>query len=297
MKFSISIIALITAAVFTLATGCSPQSTVKKEQPDSKVKVSNPAPPATVAAPRSTQSVDALNDDAHGHKEGSHGGIMVSLGRDSYHVEAVFDSDGMLRLYTLGQDESRIIDIESQELKGFIKSEGDDQAQSMVFKPAPQDGDVTGKTSLFVGEIPESLRGKPLDVTVPNIVIAGERFRLGFQSKAAQHGDAMPERIADQGAERELYLTAGGIYTQADIEANGSVTATQKFKGVKSAHDMFPKTGDKICPITQTKANKNFTWIVGGKAYEFCCPPCVDEFVKMAKTTPDKIDAPETYIK
>ena len=38
-------------------------------------------------------------------------------------------------------------------------------------------------------------------------------------------------------------------------------------------------------------------WIVGGKPYEFCCPPCVDEFVKMAKETPGDIKEPETYKK
>ena len=34
-----------------------------------------------------------------------------------------------------------------------------------------------------------------------------------------------------------------------------------------------------------------------GKTYEFCCPPCVDEFVRMAKETPDQIKAPEMYVK
>ncbi len=47
---------------------------------------------------------------------------MVSLGRDSYHVEAVVDSEGAIRLYTLGKDESRVIDVESQTLKGFVES-------------------------------------------------------------------------------------------------------------------------------------------------------------------------------
>ncbi len=56
----------------------------------------------------------------HGHKPGEHGGIMVSLGRDSYHIEAVIAADGTVRLYTLGKDETRVIDIERQSLKGFI---------------------------------------------------------------------------------------------------------------------------------------------------------------------------------
>ncbi len=45
----------------------------------------------------------------HGHKPGAHGGIIVSLGRDSYHVEVIFANNGALRLYTLGKDENRIL--------------------------------------------------------------------------------------------------------------------------------------------------------------------------------------------
>ena len=36
---------------------------------------------------------------------------------------------------------------------------------------------------------------------------------------------------------------------------------------------------------------------VDGKPYEFCCPPCVDEFVKSAKATPDEIKPPAEYYK
>ncbi len=106
----------------------------------------------------------------------------------------------------------------------------------------------------------------------------------------------MPANLpADE--EQTLYLTAAGKYTEADITANGNMTASQKFKGVASSHDMFPKKGDRICPITLTKANPSFTWVIGGKPYQFCCPPCVDEFVKLAKEQPDEIKDPDSYIK
>jgi YHS domain-containing protein len=97
--------------------------------------------------------------------------------------------------------------------------------------------------------------------------------------------------------ERELYLTPGGIYTAADIKANGNQLPTQKFRGVRVNHDLKPKPGDRICPITLTKANPGYTWVVGGKAYLFCCPPCVEEFVTTAKTDPAGIKAPEEYVK
>jgi hypothetical protein len=95
--------------------------------------------------------------------------------------------------------------------------------------------------------------------------------------------------------EHELFLTPGGKYTKADIAANGGVIASVKFKGIRASHDDNPQPGDVICPISKTKANPKFAWVVGGKNYEFCCPPCVDEFVQMAKDNPEKIKDPDFY--
>lgn len=249
---------------------------------------------ATSAAPTTPSSAETM--DEHGHKAGAHGGIMISLGRDSYHAEAVFEQGGVLRIYTLGKEESRVIDVEIQTLKGFVKAEGDAEARQFSLEAEPQAGDAEGRTSQFVGVLPTGLSGRNLEVTVPNIVISGERFRLGFKSTSEQHDDPMPDKIADD-EEQRLYLTPGGLYTAEDIQANGGLTATVKFQGVKSAHDMFPKPGDKICPVTKTKANPKFAWVVGGNKYEFCCPPCVDEFVKTAKATPEEIKQPADYVK
>jgi len=245
-------------------------------------------------APAIPNSAEAATE--HGHQAGAHGGIMISLGRDSYHAEAVFEKGGRLRLYTLGKEESRVIDVEVQTLKGFVKAEGDIDAQPFTLEAEPQEGDAEGRTSQFVGVLPKGLWGQNLEVTVPNLVIFGERFRLGFKSSSEQHDGGMPNELADDD-ERELYFTHGGKYSADDIKANGNTTAATKFKGLKSTHDMSPQSGDKICPVTKTKANPKFTWVVGGKAYEFCCPPCVDEFVKMAKSTPDEIQEPTHYVK
>ena len=96
---------------------------------------------------------------------------------------------------------------------------------------------------------------------------------------------------------KKPYPTHAGKYTEADIKANGSMTAKQKYGDEMSEHDMHPKKGMKICPITDTKANPKFTWVVAGKTYEFCCPPCIDEFVKRAKERPDQIKDPGSYVK
>lgn len=275
-------------ALFFL-TGCSP--TKPAANSDSTQK------PAA-ASPADNQAKSKTTDgEEHGHKTGSHGGMIVSLGRDSYHIEAIVTNKGEVRLHTLGNDESRVIDIENQTLTAYVKPSGASDATSIEIKPQPQPGDAAGKASLFVAQLPENLVGKSIEVTIPNISIGGERFRMGFSNKAETHAaEVMPSKMANV-AEKELYLTPGGIYTAADIEANGKVTASEKFAGFLPAHDLKPKVGDKICPITLTKANPECTWIVAGKKYEFCCPPCVEEFVTLAKTKPDEIKAPEDYVK
>ncbi len=190
-----------------------------------------------------------------------------------------------------------MIAVAVQDLVAYVKPAGGLDSTSIEIKPQPQPGDSEGKASLFIAQLSPELAGQSIDVTVPNITIGGERFRLGFTTKSDEHGSAaMPTKVADE-AERQLYLTPGGLYTQADIEANGNVTVSQKFATFQAAHDLNPKVGDKICPVTLTKANPKCSWIVGGKTYEFCCPPCVDEFVKLAKSKPEEVKEPEQYVK
>lgn len=251
--------------------------------------------PAKTAANPATK-VDEKEED-HEHKPGAHGGIIVSLGRDSYHVEAIVTAEGELRLYMLGSDETRVHYTDVQELTAYVRpAEGSGDSQSVTVKASPQPGDSNGKTSLFVGQLPQSLVGQAVNVTIPNIAIGGERFRLGFTTLQEDHSAEMPVKVADD-AERELYLQPGGKYTEADIEANGKLTASQKFAGFKAAHDLNPKAGDKICPITLTKANAKCSWVIDGQVYEFCCPPCIDEFVKLAKNEPEKLKKPGEYVK
>lgn len=264
------------------------------------VGCSNSQPPKPQAAessqPKDAKATESKKDGEHAHKPGAHGGIMVEIGRDNYHAEAVFERGGMLRLYTLGKDEAKVQEVESQTLTAYVKPEGGAESNSILLKPEPQPGDSQGKTSQFVGKLPREMWGQRLEVTIPSITIQGERFRLGFKSTNEAHAGDMPAGLA-AAEEKKLYLSPGGKYTHADIQANDNMTASQKFKGVMASHDLRPKPGDKICPITLTKANPKFTWVVGGKAYEFCCPPCVDEFVQTAKEQPEEIKDPQDYVK
>lgn len=255
------------------------------------------SPTAPVLAPPAASNPSvASSEGEHGHKPGAHGGTIVSIGLDSYHAEAIVEKGGRLRLLMLGKDESRIQEVDEQTLTAYVKAVGDAEAVPMELTASPQEGDAAGKTSQFTGQLPEGISAREVEVTIPILRIGGERFRVGFTTEKPAHQEDMPDGLAAD-EERALYLTPGGKYTDMDIQANGSVTASQKFRGLMASHDLKPKAGDKLCPITNTKANSKFTWIVDGKPYEFCCPPCVDEFVKLAKEQPDAIKSPESYLK
>jgi hypothetical protein len=230
------------------------------------------------------------NDEEHGHKPGTHGGLIVAIGADSYHAEAVFEKGGVLRLYLLGKDEGRIQEVELQTLTAHVKGEEDVEAVSFQLKPAPQQDDSSGKTSVFRGQLPPEMQGRKVVITIPNLRIGDERFRV----PPIHFGS--PAMLAEED-EKQLYLTPAGKYTEADIKANGNRTASQKFRGFRANHDSRPASGERICPVTRTRANPQCTWIVDGKTYQFCCPPCVDEFVQTAKTKPDRIKNPDEYIK
>ncbi len=240
--------------VLLVAVGCDSES-APATAPPPETSVSETVQPFSSPGNADTESPNAA-DEEHAHQTGSHGGMIIPIGSDSYHADAT------------------PIDLEA----------------------VPQEGDAQEKTSQFMGQIPEELRGRQLVVTIPNLRIGDERFRVGFTTVIETHTDEMPANLPDA-EERTLYLTAGGKYSEADIQANGHVTASQKFKGIASAHNMSPKPGDRICPITETKANVDFTWIVDGKQYQFCCPPCVDEFVRLAKEHPDELKDPDSYVK
>lgn len=251
---------------------------------------------AAAKAPAAMPIPAESSEPQHGHLAGNYGGIIVPIGADSYHAEVVVEKSGNFRLIMLGKDESRIQEVEVQPVKAFIKAEGESDATPIDLVAAPQEGDTQGKTSQFVGQIPAEAMGKTFAVVIPNLKIAGERFRMGFTTANVEHDSEMPSGASSHN-ESDLYLTPGGAYTEADIEVNGRVSASRKFKGIMSKHDMLPKEGDRICPITLTKANPKFTWVVGGKPYQFCCPPCVDEFIKLAKEHPEELKDPDTYIK
>lgn len=230
----------------------------------------------------------------HAHQTGGHGGTVVAVGRGHFHIEAVFSTGETIELFVLGSDETRVEEVPAQPLAAYVKAADRMQADAMTLEPRPQPDDSPGRTSRFAGRLPEHCTGREVLVTVPRLMIGGERFRFSVTRTATP--SAMPIKVADD-EERRLYLTPGGKYTAADIAANGNQTASERFKGFSAKHDHDPKPGDRLCPVTLTKANPACTWVVGGERYEFCCPPCVDEFVKLAKEKPDQVKPVAEYVK
>lgn len=247
------------------------------------------------AANRGAASGSSSTTEAHAHLPGEHGGLIVPIGQDQYHVEPVFQADGSLRLYMLAANESQVLEVERQTVAAYVSQEHDARAVPVQFKPAPSPDDAAEKTSVFAAQLPDDFQKRPITVVVPSIRIAQTRYRFSFHS-GAEGANEMPQSTSSQAA-RDLFLTPKGLYTAADIKANGSTTAAEKYRGFHSSHDFNPKPGDSICPVTHTKANPQCTWILGGKKYLFCCPPCIDEFVKLAREEPAKVKNPEDYVK
>ena len=139
----------------------------------------------------------------------------------------------------------------------------------------------------FEGEVHGLVDGKPY---------AG-RFKEEPGDHGHKHSKAMPAATKPDDEARKLYQTPGGAYTAADIAANGPRLPAVKFKGIKATHNIEPAVGDRLCPVTLTKSNPAFSWMIGGKKYEVCCPPCLDELVQLAKDKPGELKAPEEYRK
>jgi hypothetical protein len=255
---------------------------------------SQPADRTTEGKEKATPAPVRTEGD-HAHKPGQHGGTIVEIGRDNYHAEALFGDGGLVRLYMLARDEAQIQEVDQQTLAAYAKGEGDAKGVEFTLEPKPRRDDGKGKTSVFEGTLPESLRDRRVEVTVTAIRIDGGRFRFAFSNASA--GAAMPKQQPGEKM-RKLYATAKGKYTEADIKANGpGVTATDRYGNEMSDHTDDPQPGERICPISKTKANPKFTWVVGGETYQFCCTPCINEFVNKAQERPDEIKRPTDYVK
>jgi len=131
-------------------------------------------------------------------------------------------------------------------------------------------------------------------------IVAIAAMAIGLVAHRVWNTETLPPQMPAQlpeSEEQQLHLSPGGKYTMADIEANGRMVPSQKYRVFQARHDYNPVIGDRLCPVTRTKANDSCTWTINGHVYQFCCPPCIDEFVWLAKQHPNPLLPPEAYVK
>ena len=222
----------------------------------------------------------------------------------NHHLEAQMSRAGQLEIYIYGSQEQQLSPIATlgldlaAEAKAVIPGE---ESVPITLTPKPYSTDPDGMTSRLVGQFARRPDQEQVGLML-TLPMDDQTYRVSWRPENLVPGQfaapdpGMPQPVSSDAA-RKLFLTPGGLYTQADIAANGNMTAKQKYGNQMSAHNAHPKPGDRLCPVTDTLANPKFAWIIAGKTYLFCCPPCIEEFVKRAKQSPASVKAPESYVK
>ena len=170
-----------------------------------------------------------------------------------YHIEAQIDKQGRIVLYIYGAKEKQLFPIPTtapdmgMEASAVITGEG---SEPLTVTARPVANDPSGMASRFVAELGRTVAMMEvgLSLTIP---IEGRSYRLQWRPEhlipGAQLADAsMPAAVGDAEAQK-LFLMPGGLYTQADIVANGSQTAMQKY-GTQMSQQQFPTDSTKKKP-------------------------------------------------
>lgn len=256
----------------------------------------NSQPPVSGTKSSARTPGKAIDDDHSDHSNGPHGGSVIDFG--PHHAELVVDQAAKkATVYILDNKIKNAVPIAIEKLQFSVKSP---QFQVDLL-PDPLPGESREKASRFSAANEKFSNKQKFEGTLSGL-LDGKPYLGDFETKDHQEGDkhgkheAAPKTDDGLAKERDLFLTPGGIYTAADVAANGNTIPSIKYKGISWEHADDLKPGDRTCPITVNKADPKCTWIVNGKSYEFCCTPCLDKFVKWAKQEPAKIKEPDAYI-
>jgi YHS domain-containing protein len=233
---------------------------------------------------------------AHDHEVGPHGGIIVAINEDEshYHAEFVVDTDGRIRLFLSGEKPEQIVEVKPHTLIARAKTAGDPKVTSILLRPAEIMTATPQNTSQFWGRMSPELLGMHLRLEIKDLEIEGRKFAFVIEVPGAADPTRRSRVATDM--ERELVLKPGAGYTQADVEAAGGIIPSAKYKDVSPGHSMRAMRGDRLCPVSRIKADSRISWNVMGRTYQFCCSPCIVDFVSLAKKRPEEIVAPENLV-
>lgn len=245
--------------------------------------------------PGTQNSVQTHERTPHAHQN-ARGGVVQSVG--NHHVELLREQGGKIHLFLLGEDERELRPASAAKITAYVRPDGATESLPLELSAAPQPGEPAGFASAFTGTLPPAMRSSHavLSCTLP---LSDRVYRVHFSLEPAEPHEetpAMPAALPSD-VQSTLYRNPAGGYSRADIEANGLAAPQEKYRSMTPRHNPRPARGERVCPITQTKADARFSWIIGGKRYLFCCPPCIDEFVQRARTEPGAIRQPEAYVK
>lgn len=249
------------------------------------------APPPASPRPAVVEGGTHVESEAH---------ATNVLPAGDHHVEAQVGPTGKVRIFLYGAREGELLPIPSVDAPLLVAEAlpaGADPVP-VSLRPDPNPGDPPGNASRFVGAFARRPDQTSLGFSL-TLPIEGRTYRVVWSPEQLSGGakDAsMPAALSDDAAAR-IFLSAGGTYTQADIDANGRTTPARRYGGQMTRHDAHPKPGDRLCPISETRANPRFAWTIGGKVYTFCCPPCIEEYVRRARASKTPLPDPETYVK
>lgn len=232
----------------------------------------------------------------HAHPPAPHGGQVIALMRGDahYHTELVVEPSGAARLYALGKELTESVPVEPQLIVAKVRRNGSGEDHEFVFRPDPGAVAGDGRTTAFLGRLPSEAIAARGNVRVEGFRIGRETLDFELTWDAGRSDEEV--RAAYEADQRRIYLTAGGKYTEADITASARATASVKYRGHRASHGATVRPGDRLCPITGFKAMATVGWRIDGGDYLFCCQPCIDEFVMLAKDRPADMRPPSDYM-
>lgn len=143
------------------------------------------------AAPKPEAGKAAAHvEDAH-PSEGPHGGHLIELGKEEYHIELVHDDKaGEVTFYVLDGTAKKAVPIDAVEMVVNLKHDG--KAEQFKVAAKPESGDTAGTSSRFFSadkELAGDLDAEGADAELV-VTIGGKQFRGTIEHEHGKEGHA-----------------------------------------------------------------------------------------------------------